>query len=110
MLVLPSLQSETWGLVINDALHHGLPCIVSEAVGCAPDLVETGVTGRVFSTGTVSDLATSIAQMLPLTNRADVREKCREKVAGYTVEKAAEGIARAFSGVVPSSAPVVHCA
>ena len=110
MLVLPSLQSETWGLVVNDALHHGLPCIVSEAVGCAPDLVEAGVTGSVFSTGAVSDLAASIARMFPLTNRADIREKCREKVAGYTVEKAADGIGRAFSGVVPSSAPVVHCA
>ena len=51
MLVLPSLFSETWGLVVNDALHHGLPCIVSDAVGCAPDLIENGVTGAVFENG-----------------------------------------------------------
>jgi glycosyltransferase involved in cell wall biosynthesis len=110
MLVLPSLQSETWGLVVNDALHHGLPCIVSEAVGCAPDLIEPGVTGGVFLTGSATGLAASILSLLPLTGQADTRMKCRDKVGGYTVEKAAEGIARAFSGVVPSPKPVVHCA
>lgn len=36
--VLPS-QSEPWGLVINEAMVCGLPVIVSEACGCAPDLV-----------------------------------------------------------------------
>src|SRR5205807_3731601 len=37
LLVLPSRHSETWGLVVNEALHHGVPCVVSQAVGCAPD-------------------------------------------------------------------------
>jgi glycosyltransferase involved in cell wall biosynthesis len=101
LLALPSVVSETWGLVVNDALHHGLPCLVSTAVGCAPDLVEPGVTGEVFATGSEASLADTIVKALPLTDRAEVRAKCREKVGGYTIEKAAEGIARAFSAVVP---------
>lgn len=37
-LVLPSSrQGETWGLVVNEALQAGLPCIVTTAVGCAID-------------------------------------------------------------------------
>src|SRR5262249_10363056 len=36
-LVLPSVR-ESWGLVVNEALATGLPAVVSEAVGCAPDL------------------------------------------------------------------------
>ena len=35
LLVLPSRESETWGLVVNEALHHGVPVsypIVSGAV------------------------------------------------------------------------------
>jgi glycosyltransferase involved in cell wall biosynthesis len=37
-LVLPSDHRETWGLVVNEALASGLPCVVSSACGCAEDL------------------------------------------------------------------------
>ncbi len=37
-LVLPSDSGETWGLVVNEALASGLPCIVSDECGCAEDL------------------------------------------------------------------------
>ena len=39
-LVLPSNATETWGLVVNEAMASGLPCIVSNTCGCAEDLVE----------------------------------------------------------------------
>lgn len=39
-LVLPSDEGETWGLVVNEALASGLPCIVSNACGCAEDLID----------------------------------------------------------------------
>ena len=38
-LVLPSDHGETWGLVVNEALASDLPCLVSDACGCAEDLV-----------------------------------------------------------------------
>ncbi len=37
-LVLPSDYGETWGLVVNEALASGLPCIVSDRCGSAGDL------------------------------------------------------------------------
>ena len=41
LLVLPSRQQgEVWGLVVNEALHAGLPCIVTDAVGCAVDFAD----------------------------------------------------------------------
>jgi glycosyltransferase involved in cell wall biosynthesis len=100
LLALPSVQSETWGLVVNDALHHGLPCLVSDAVGCAPDLIAGGETGEIFETGSATSLAQVICRILPLTERAGTRAKCREKVSAYTTEKAAAGIAQAFRGIV----------
>jgi glycosyltransferase involved in cell wall biosynthesis len=39
-LVLPSNAGETWGLVVNEAMASGLPCVVSNACGCAEDLVD----------------------------------------------------------------------
>jgi glycosyltransferase involved in cell wall biosynthesis len=49
VLVLPSSEHETWGLVANEAMHFGLPVIVSDKVGCGPDLVRDGETGYTFS-------------------------------------------------------------
>ncbi len=39
-LVLPSDHGETWELVVNEAMASGLPCIVSDACGCAEDMIE----------------------------------------------------------------------
>jgi glycosyltransferase involved in cell wall biosynthesis len=100
LLVLPSRHSETWGLVVNEALHHGLPCVVSQAVGCAPDLIEPSVTGEIAETDSVESLAAAICRAVPLVGRAELRHACRERVGGYTVEKAADGIAQAYRAVV----------
>ncbi|MGA2742887.1 MAG: glycosyltransferase, partial [Bryobacteraceae bacterium] len=100
LLVLPSLHSETWGLVVNEALHHGLPCVVSEAVGCAPDLIQPGVTGEIAATGSAESLTAAIVRALPIVGRAEVREWCRAKVSGYTVQQAAQGIAQAYCEAV----------
>jgi len=44
VVVLPS-RKETWGLAVNEAMACGRPVVVSNRVGCAPDLVENGETG-----------------------------------------------------------------
>ncbi|MBI1748979.1 MAG: glycosyltransferase family 4 protein [Acidobacteria bacterium] len=99
LLALPSL-SETWGLVVNEALHHGLPCIVSDAVGCARDLVDPGLTGDVFENGSIHSLASALERGLALAGRPEIRAACREKMSGFTVARAAQGIARAYWNVV----------
>lgn len=106
LLVLPSRFGETWGLVVNEALHHGVPCVVSDAVGCAPDLVEPGVTGEVFEAGSADGLADALLRAFRLVDRPEVRARCREKVAGYSVERAAAGIAEAFHRVTASTPEV----
>jgi glycosyltransferase involved in cell wall biosynthesis len=47
VFILPSL-SETWGVVVEEALNNGTPVMVSDRVGCAKDLVNND-TGVVFS-------------------------------------------------------------
>ena len=40
VFVLPSQgRHETWGLAVNEAMHLGRPCLVSDHVGCHPDLI-----------------------------------------------------------------------
>lgn len=95
-LVLPSTYSETWGLVVNEALHHGLPAIVSDAVGCADDLVLPGLTGEVAAANSVSSLASALARATPLMRDPETALRTRERIAKYTVEQAALGIERAY--------------
>jgi glycosyltransferase involved in cell wall biosynthesis len=59
-LVLPSDYGETWGLVVNEALASGLPCIVSDACGCAEDLIEKGLS---FPLGNQAELADRIVKL-----------------------------------------------
>lgn len=100
LLVLPSRASETWGLVTNEALLHGLPVVVSDRVGCAPDLVTDGSTGAVFAAESVESLAAALSRVWPLVGRADVREASRRRAADYSLMRAAAGIAHAYRRVV----------
>ncbi len=57
VFVLPSQgPGETWGLAVNEAMACGKGIIVSDKVGCAPDLIEQGVNGFVFESQDESDL------------------------------------------------------
>jgi glycosyltransferase involved in cell wall biosynthesis len=49
VFILPSLI-EPWGLVVEEALYHGLPALVSDKVGCNIDIVEKYKAGFVFKT------------------------------------------------------------
>ncbi len=96
LLVLPSYTGETWGLVVNEALHHGLFCVVSNKVGCAPDLIEPGVTGEIFIAGSVIDLVSVLKKAIEEAGGIQTREKCRQKVEPFSIENAAKGIADAY--------------
>jgi len=100
LLVLPSRRGETWGLVVNEALHHGVPCVVSEAVGCASDLICAGVTGYVFETGSDTGLARALRESMTLVGNTETRAGCRQQVSMYTVREAARGIAHAYDHVM----------
>ncbi len=45
--ILPS-YFDNWGLVINEAIASGLPCIVSKNCGCAVDLIINNLSGFIF--------------------------------------------------------------
>ncbi|MGO8926611.1 MAG: glycosyltransferase [Limisphaerales bacterium] len=48
---------EPWGLVVNEAMASGLPVLVSNRCGCAPDLVQQGVNGFTFDPYNVEEMA-----------------------------------------------------
>jgi glycosyltransferase involved in cell wall biosynthesis len=98
LLVLPSDARETWGLVVNEAMACGLPAVVSDAVGCGPDLVEEGGTGAVFPLGDVEALARAIERTLAL-DPARSRESVGARIALYSPRRTAQGIINAAAAL-----------
>lgn len=91
VLVLPSDANETWGLVVNEAMACGLPVVVSDAVGCAPDLVDDGATGYRYACGSVAALAVALGRALALADSPQRRATLAAKMAAHTPERAAQG-------------------
>jgi glycosyltransferase involved in cell wall biosynthesis len=98
--VLPSTDRETWGLVTNEAMLFGLPVIVSDRVGCGPDLVRDGETGLVFSGG-VERLAAAMEALMadPVGARRMGRAARRLVLKEYSMPTATAGLRAALEGV-----------
>ena len=69
VLVLPS-RKETWGLAVNEAMASGRSVVVSDGVGCAPDLVVEGKTGTVVASGRVGPLREALDAFVTDPGRA----------------------------------------
>ncbi len=88
--VLPS-KSETWGLVVEEALNNGLPVIVSDKVGCRDDLV-TKETGIVFDHSSSDSLKEAVLKMTDINfyntlrmgvSHLDFIERGKQQVEAY---------------------------
>lgn len=104
LFVLPSRGSfETWGLAINEAMHMGVPCLVSDRVGCQRDLVTHRETGWVFDSGDPKalgqTLSVALAELASPPRRAEIRSAIDRRMAGYTYEKTSEGLVAALAAL-----------
>ncbi|MFI5331356.1 MAG: glycosyltransferase family 4 protein [Desulfobaccales bacterium] len=70
VFVLPSVF-EPWGLVVNEVMNAGRAVIVSDQVGCGPDLVRNGENGQIFEAGDISGLYQALRRVL------ENRPRCR---------------------------------
>lgn len=87
-LVLPSI-SESWGLVVNEAMACSLPVIVSSRCGCSLDLVQEGVNGYLFDPEKRSELASAMSRLhlMGTEERADIGRRGKEIVEEWGLQK-----------------------
>ena len=117
-LVLPSVTTdkyrECWGLVVNEAMHAGLPVLATDAVGAAAHgLVQDGVTGRVVAEQNPHALGAAMTQLLADDQLvSELGRQARDRVSRYTYdgmadafEAAVEHAIRGRFGVAPTSRP-----
>jgi glycosyltransferase involved in cell wall biosynthesis len=103
VLVLPSDGWETWGLVVNEAMTCGLPCIVSDRVGAGPDLVMPDQTGWVFRLGDVVGIANLMCRYAEnWPNIKIMGDNARRLVAKYSIHAAVDGVIEALDSIQES--------
>ncbi len=85
VLVLPS-KSDTWGLVMNEAMANGLAIIATDKCGGATNLIEKGENGYIFnSEDELTDILQEFATNSNKTLEMGINSKQRIKAFSYDV-------------------------
>jgi glycosyltransferase involved in cell wall biosynthesis len=102
VFALPSEgRHETWGLAVNEAMHLGRPALVSDHVGCHPDLILPHSTGWTFPAGDEAALAALLRDLLA-RSRCEVAaagEAARRHAAAFSYQAATAGLLRALASL-----------
>ncbi len=97
VFVHPS-ASETWGLVINEAMCFSLPVVVSNMVGCGLDLVKNGENGYIFPVGDIEKITEYLEKLIKnVKQRIDFGKKSLEIIKNYSYKKGVENILKALN-------------
>lgn len=95
--VLPSIH-EPWGLVVNEVMNAGKAVVVSDQVGCQPDLVTDGDNGVVFSARDVGALADALANVLAdQTACRKMGERSLQRIQAFSYDANVQGLMQAFT-------------
>ena len=96
-MVLPT-HSDTWGMVVNEAMACGLPVICTRIAGCAADLVRSN--GLLVSPRNILELGAAMQKMAADSGlRARMSVESRRLIQNYSPEYCADGIAGAALSV-----------
>lgn len=101
VFVLPSIH-EPWGLIVNEAMNAGRPVVVTDQVGCQPDLVHHGLNGLVYPALDVNALTGCLCKLLgDPALRASMGENSLRMIAHQSFEEDVAGLRRALAMAVP---------
>ena len=99
VLVLPS-AFEPWGLVINEVMNAGRAVIVSDQVGCGPDLVKGVENGYIFKAGDIAGLRQALVNLLGEPQKCQAMgQKSLEIIATWGLEEDVAGLNQALAYV-----------
>jgi glycosyltransferase involved in cell wall biosynthesis len=103
-LVFPT-RSDTWGLVVNEAMSCGLPVVATNVAGCVADLVQDGWNGFVVSTQDPARLAAAMTRLIADPELRRKMGSCSlERVQAYSPAVWADGLVRAVRSVCQQAA------
>ena len=85
-------NTETWGLVINEAMACGLPVIASRQCGATHSLIKDGINGFSFSSDSENDLYDKMCQFhcLSETDKTKMSDASLQVIKNWGLEKFCE--------------------
>ena len=86
---------DPWGVVANEACAASVPVLVSEVAGSANELVRDGENGFVMPLDLEQWTDAAVRLLTDESLYAAMAARCRERVAEYSYDNAARGIAQA---------------
>jgi glycosyltransferase involved in cell wall biosynthesis len=99
VFVLPS-RHEPWGLIVNEVMNAGRAVIVSDEVGCQPDLITDGVEGAVFHAGDVEGLTDALRRTLATPDiAAEMGRRGLERINHWSFAENLHGLRQALAAV-----------
>lgn len=101
VFILPSIH-EQWGLIVNEVMNAGRAVVLSDEVGCHPELVEDGTNGFIFPAQNVDALSAILHRFIedPSLARA-MGEKGLKTIARYSFEEDVRGLRQALDYCIP---------
>lgn len=100
MLILPT-HSDTWGLVVNEAMASGLPIILSRVAGCAADLVTENWNGFLVPPSDVPSLSAAMERLATQQSlRTKMGANSLQRISLYSPEQWSAGVMEAVHAVV----------
>ena len=82
-------KGETWGLVVNESMVCGKAIIASDKVGCAEDLVQNGVNGWVFKSGSQIELKQILENIPSKDELLKMGERSKKIIKNWSIEETA---------------------
>jgi glycosyltransferase involved in cell wall biosynthesis len=106
-MLVPSTW-ESWGLIVNEALACGLPCVVTSGVAAAPDLIAGHQTGAVVGVGDIAAM-TAALESLPARRDSAQADRCRARASLYSYDAATRGLLAGARAAVARSVQALPC-
>jgi glycosyltransferase involved in cell wall biosynthesis len=96
VFVMPSVY-EPWGLVVNEVMNAGRAVVISDEVGCGPDLIRDGVNGMVFPARDIVALRRALSEILADPARlSQMGKKSLERITNWSFEEDVQGLRAAL--------------
>jgi glycosyltransferase involved in cell wall biosynthesis len=99
VFVLPA-TAEPWGIIVNEAMCAGLPIVLSNEIGCVPDLLREGENGFSFKSRDIDALARALRHLLLDQDlRRSMSRRSLEIIRDWGYERCLAGVLEAVEKV-----------
>lgn len=89
IFVFPT-REDIWGLVLNEAMAHGLPCVASQQAIASREMIEPGINGYLVNPEELDEMSGRLNQLADSEEeRIKLGENACRKAKEHTIEKMA---------------------